>query len=149
VREDVMLGRAVVAAVAALMTLAAACGGDGGDGGSSARKPRAGDVAARADRFATCARKSDYEVVRPKPPNERADFLHEEGFEFAEVDLEEPPLLFFSAIVDFFLSRSEATRARERIGSSLAGPSTVRRATSSCTTPTTRVHPSASRSKRW
>jgi hypothetical protein len=127
VREDVMLGRAVVAAVAALMTLAAACGGDGGDGGSSARKPRAGDVAARADRFATCARKSDYEVVRPKPPNERADFLHEEGFEFAEVDLEEPPLLFFSAIVDFFPSRSEATRARERIGSSLAGPSTVRR----------------------
>jgi hypothetical protein len=127
VREDVMLGRAVVAAVAALMTLAAACGGDGGDGGSSAPEPRASDVAGKADRFADCARKSDYEVVRPKPPNERADFLHEEGFEFAEVDLEEPPLLFFSAIVDFFPSRSDATRARETIASSLAGPSTVQK----------------------
>jgi hypothetical protein len=127
VREDVMLGRAVVAAVAALMTLAVACGGGGGDGRSSAGKPRAGDVASRADRFAACARKSDYEVVRPKPPNERADFLHQEGFEFAEVDLEEPPLLFFSAIVGFLPSRSEATRARERIASSFFGSSTVRR----------------------
>ncbi len=31
----------------------------------------------------------------------------------------------FSAIVDFFPSRSHATRAKETIGSSLAGPSTV------------------------
>jgi hypothetical protein len=66
-------------------------------------------------------------VVRPQPPNERADFLHEEGFEFAEVDLEEPPPLFFAAIVDFFATRSDATRARERIASLFAGPSTVRR----------------------
>jgi hypothetical protein len=127
VREDEMLGRAVVAAVAALMTLAAACGGDGGDGGGGDARLPARDVEGSADRFAACARKSDYEVVRPKPPNERADFLHDEGFEFTEVDLEEPPLLFFSAIVDFFPSRSAATRARERIASSLAGPSTVRR----------------------
>jgi len=61
------------------------------------------------------------------PPNERADFLHEEGFEFAEVDLEERPLLFFAAIVDFFPSRSDATRARDRIASSFFGASTVRR----------------------
>jgi hypothetical protein len=74
-----------------------------------------------------CAGKSDYKVVRPKPPNERADFLHEEGFTFAEVDLEEQPLLFFAAIVDFFPNRSDATRARDSIGSSLAGPSTVRK----------------------
>ena len=36
-------------------------------------------------------------------------------------------MLFFAAIVDFFPSRSDATRARESIGSSLAGPSTVRK----------------------
>jgi hypothetical protein len=120
-----MPGRAGVIVVVAFLTLVG-CGGSGG-GSSAARKPRASDVAARADRFADCARESDFEVVRPKPPNERADFLHKEGFEFAEVDLEEPPLLFFSAIVDFFASRSDATRARERIGSSLAGPSTVRK----------------------
>jgi hypothetical protein len=68
-------------------------------------------------------------VVRRKPPNERADFLHEEGFEFAEVDLEEQPLLFFAAIVDFFPSRADATRATDSIGSSLAGPSTVQKNT--------------------
>jgi hypothetical protein len=46
------------------------------------------------------------------PPWQAAELRHDEGFEFAEVDLEEPPLLFFSAIVDFCPSRSEATRAR-------------------------------------
>jgi hypothetical protein len=121
-----MPGRAAVIVVVALLTVAASCGGSGG-GGSSKPKPRAGDVTARAEQFAQCAKKSEYKVVRPKPPNERADFLHEEGFEFAEVDLEEQPLLFFAAIVDFFPSRSDATRARESIGSSLAGPSTVRK----------------------
>jgi hypothetical protein len=120
-----MPGRAGVIKVA-LLTAAVGCGGSGDDS-SSKPKPRAGDVTARARRFAECARKSDYRVVRPKPPNERADFLHEEGFEFAEVDLEEPPLLFFAAIVDFFPIRSDATRARDSIGSSLAGPSTVRK----------------------
>jgi hypothetical protein len=121
-----MPGRAGVIVVVALVTAAAGCGGNGDDS-SSKPKPRAGDVAARAAQFAECAEKSDYRIVRPKPPNERADFLHEEGFEFAEVDLEEQPLLFFAAILDFFPSRSDATRARESIGSSLAGPSTVRK----------------------
>jgi hypothetical protein len=119
-----MRGRAGVIGVVALLTVAAGCGG-GGDESSSKPKPLAGDVTAKAAQFAGCARKSDYKVVRPKPPNERADFLHEKGFTFAEVDLEEPPLLFFAAIVDFFPNRSDATRAKERIGSSLAGPSTV------------------------
>lgn len=121
-----MPGRAGVIVVVALLTAAVGCGASGDDN-SSKPKPRAGDVTARAAQFAECVRKSDYRVVRPKPPNERADFLHEEGFEFAEVDLEEPPLLFFAAIVDFFPSRSDATRARDSIGSSLAGPSTVRK----------------------
>jgi hypothetical protein len=121
-----MPGRAGVIGVVALLTVAAGCGG-GGDGSSSKSKPLSGAVTARAAQFAGCARNSDYKVVRPKPPNERADFLHEEGFTFAEVDLEEPPLLFFSAIIDFFPSRSDATRAKERIGPSLAGPSTVRK----------------------
>ena len=121
-----MRGRAGVIGVVALLTVAAGCG-DSGDGSSSKPKARAGDVTARAERFAECAKESEYEVVRPKPPNERADFLHEEGFEFAGVDLEEQPLLFFAAIVDFFPSRSDATRARESIGSSLAGPSTLRK----------------------
>jgi hypothetical protein len=120
-----MPGRVGVVGVVVLLTMAAGCGG-GGDGSSSKSKPLSGDVAARAAQFAGCAGKSDYKVVRPKPPNERADFLHEEGFTFAEVDLEEPPLLFFSAIVDFFANPSDATRARDSIGSSLAGPSTVR-----------------------
>ena len=65
--------------------------------------------------------------MQPEPPNERADFLHGEGFTFAEVDLEEPPALFFSAIVDFFPSRADASRAEDRIASSLAGPSTVQK----------------------
>jgi hypothetical protein len=121
-----MPGRAGVIVVVALLTAAVGCGGSGDDGSSKA-KPRAGDVTARARRFAECAKKSEYEVVRPEPPNERADFLHEEGFEFAEVDLEEQPLLFFAAIVDFFPSRSDAARARDSIGSSLAGQSTVRK----------------------
>jgi hypothetical protein len=117
-----MPGRVGVVAVVALLSVASGCGG--GDGGSSKSKPRSGDVTARAAQFAECAGRSDYKVVRPKPPNERADFLREEAFTFAEVDLEEPPLLFFSAIVDFFASRSDAARAKEKIGSSLAGPST-------------------------
>jgi hypothetical protein len=122
-----MPGRVAAVVMVVLLGLVGACGGGGdGNGSSSEPKPRAGDVAARADQFATCARKSDYEVVRPRPPNERADFLHGEGFEFAEVDLEEPPLLFFAAIVDFFPSRSQATRARGRIGESFFGPSPVR-----------------------
>ena len=125
-----MPGRAAAVVIVMLLGLVGACGGgDGGgdgDGSSSEPKPRAGDVAASADQFARCARKSDYEVVRPKPPNEQADFLHGEGFEFAEVDLEEPPLLFFAAIVDFFPNRSQATRARDRIGESFFGPSPVR-----------------------
>ena len=119
-----MRGRASVIGVVALLTVAAGCGGSSDDS-SSKPKPRAGDVTARATQFAGCTRKSEYKVARPKPPNERADFLHEEGFEFAEVDLEERPLLFFAAIVDFLPSRSDATRAKEKIGSSLAGPSTV------------------------
>ena len=118
-----MPGRAGVVAVVALLSVATGCGG--GDDGSSRSKPRSGDVKGKAAQFAGCARTSAYKVVRPKPPNERTDFLHEDGFTFAEVDLEEPPLLFFSAIVDFFPSRSDATRAKEKIGSSLAGPSTV------------------------
>jgi hypothetical protein len=123
-----MPGRAGVIVVVALLTAAVGCGASGDDNSSKPKpKPRAADVTARAAQFAECVRKSDYRVVRPKPPNERADFLHEEGFEFAEVDLEEPPLLFFAAIVDFFPSRSDATRARDSIGSSLAGPSTVRK----------------------
>jgi hypothetical protein len=121
-----MPGRAGVIVVAALLTAAVGYGGSG-DGSSSKPEPRAGDVQARAAQFAECARKSEYRVVRPKPPNERADFLYEEGVEFAEVDLEEQPLLFFAAIADFFPSRSDATRARDSIGSSLAGPSTVRK----------------------
>jgi hypothetical protein len=119
-------GRAGVIVMVVLLAAAVGCGGSG-DGSSSKPKPRAGDVTARAAQFAECAKKSQYRVVRPEPPNERADFLREEGFEFAEVDLEEPPLLFFAAIVDVFPSRSDATRARDSIGSSLAGPSTVRR----------------------
>jgi hypothetical protein len=122
-QEGVMRGRAAGVVITALMTLAA-CGGNGGQGGGS--KLPAADVQGRAARFAACAKKSRFEVVRPKPPNERADFLHQEGFEFAEVDLEEQPLLFFAAIVDFFPSRSQAARARDRIGSSLFGPSPVR-----------------------
>ena len=118
-----MPGRAGVVVVVALLSVASGCGG--GDGDSSKSKPRSGDVTAKAAQFAGCTRRSTYRVVRPKPPNERTDFLHEDGFTFAEVDLEEPPLLFFSAIVDFFPSRSDATRAKEKIGSSLAGPSTV------------------------
>jgi hypothetical protein len=118
-----MPGCAGVVVVVALLSVASGCGG--GDDSSSNSKPRSGGVTARAAQFAACARMSDYRVVRPKPPNERTDFLHEAGFTFAEVDLEEPPLLFFSAIVDFFPSRSDAIRAKEKIGSSLAGPSTV------------------------
>ena len=114
-----MRGRAGVVVLAVLMALTVACGGNGGDGGAS--KLPAADVQGRAARFAECARESDYEVVLPKPPNERADFLHGEGFEFAEVDLEEPPLLFFAAIVDFFPSRSDAAKARDRIGESFFG----------------------------
>jgi hypothetical protein len=110
-----MQRHAAAGVLAVLIALAAACGG-GGDGG--APKLPAADVKGRAARFAECARKSQYEVVVPKPPNERADFLHQEGYEFAEVDLEEQPLLFFAAIVDFFPSASDATRARERIASS-------------------------------
>jgi hypothetical protein len=120
-----MLARAGLALVLALAAPFAACGGDdGGDGGS---KPKATDVEGRAARFARCARGSDDRGVQPRPPNERADFLHEEGFTFAEVDLEEPPVLFFTVIVDFFPNRADAARARERIASSLAGPSTVQR----------------------
>ena len=118
-----MSGRVVAALTAAVITVAAGCGGSGGDGGS---KVPAGDVKKRAARFAECAKKSRFVVVRPKPPNERTEFLHEEGFEFAEVDLEEQPLLFFAAIVDFFPSRSQAARARDRIASSLFGPPPVR-----------------------
>ena len=121
-----MPGRAGVIGVVTLLTVATGCG-SGGDGSSSKSKARSDDVTARAAQFADCAEKSDYRVVRPKPPNERADFLHEEGFEFAEVDLEEQPLLFFAAIVDFLPSPADATRARDSIGSSLAGPSTVRK----------------------
>lgn len=117
--------RVLTVVVAALMAFVAACGGGAGDGRAS--KLPAADVRGRATRFAECARKSRYEVVLPRPPNERADFLRQEGFEFAEVDLEEPPLLFFAAIVDFFPSRSDATRAREKIGASLFGPTPVRR----------------------
>jgi len=119
-----MRGRAAATVITALTTLAGACGGNGDEGRVS--KLPASDVKGRAARFAECAKKSEYEVVLPKPPNERTDFLRQEGFEFAEVDLEEQPLLFFAAIVDFFPSRSEATRARERIGASLFGPSPVR-----------------------
>ena len=120
-------GMALLVAAAASAPLAA-CGGDGGsDRGTS--KPKSTDVEGRAARFAFCARRSDYRVVRPDAPNERADFLHGEGFTFAEVDLEEPPVLFFSAIVDFFPSRAEASRAKERIASSLAGPSTLQKGT--------------------
>jgi hypothetical protein len=104
----------------------AACGGDDGSS-SGGTTPKSTDVEGRAARFASCARKSDYKVVRPEPPNERADFLRGEGFTFAEVDLEEPPVLFFTAIADFFPSRAEAGRAKERIASSLAGPSTVQK----------------------
>jgi hypothetical protein len=117
-----MSGRAGVVAIVAMLSVASGCGG--GDGGSSKSKPRSAGVAARAAQFAACAGTSDYKVARPKPPNERTDFLHEQGFTFTEVDLEEPPLLFFSAILDFFPNRSDATRAKEKIGSSLAGPST-------------------------
>ena len=91
-------GAGVVVVVALLSV--ASCGG--GEGGSSKSKPRSGGVTAKAARFAECAGTSDYKVVRPEPPNERTDFLHEQGMTFAEVDLEEPPLLSFSAIVDFF-----------------------------------------------
>jgi hypothetical protein len=104
--------------ITALMTLVAACS-HGGQAGAS--KVPAGGVQERASRFAKCAKKSPYEVVRPKPPNERAYFLRDEGFEFAEVDLEERPLLFFAAIVDFFPSRSDAAKARDRIGASFFG----------------------------
>ena len=120
-----MLARAGLALFLVLAAPVAACGGD--DGGEGGSKPTAADVEGRAARFARCARRSDYRVVQPAPPNERADFLHGEGFTFAEVDLEEPPMLFFTAIVDFFPNRADAARARERIASSLAGPSTVRK----------------------
>jgi hypothetical protein len=116
-----MSGRAMAALVGTLVTVAAACGG--GDGGSS--KPGAADVQKRAARFAQCAKKSPFVVVVPKPPNERTDFLRGDGFDFAEVDLEERPLLFFSAIVDFFPSRSQAARARDKIAASLFGPPPV------------------------
>jgi hypothetical protein len=124
-----MPGRADAVVIVVLLGLVGACGGGGNGDGDNARvsKLPAGDMAERADQFAECARRSGYEVFRPEPPNERADFLHGEGFEFAEVDLEEPPLLFFAAVVDFFPNRSQAVRARERIESSLAWPSTVRR----------------------
>jgi hypothetical protein len=118
-----MRGREAAVVITALMTLAVACSNGGQAGASTV--PAAG-VQERASRFAKCAKKSPYEVVRPKPPNERAYFLRDEGFEFAEVDLEERPLLFFAAIVDFFPSRSDAARARDRIGASLFGPSPVR-----------------------
>jgi len=120
-REVEMTGRTGLVVMVALATMCAAFGG--------ASKPDASDVKRRAARFAACAKKSDYKVVRPKPPNERADFLHEEGLTFAEVDLEEPPALFFAAIVDFFPHRSDATKAKESIASSLAGPSTVQKGT--------------------
>lgn len=116
-----MSGRAVAALVGALVTIAAACGG--GDGGGS--KVATGDVKKRAARFADCAKKSPFEVVLPRSPNERAEFLRKDGFDFAEVDLEERPLLFFAAIVDFFPSRSEAARARDKIAASLFGPPPV------------------------
>jgi hypothetical protein len=122
-----MRQRPVAVVTTALIALAAACGGNGDGDNEPASKLPAADVRGRADRFAECARKSDYEAVRPEPPNERADFLHREGFEFAEADLEEPPLLFFAAIVDFFPNRSQSVKAQERIESSLAGPSTIRR----------------------
>jgi hypothetical protein len=118
-----MRGRAAAVVVTTLMTLVAARVSTGGHAGAS-KVPAAG-VQERASRFAKCAKKSAYEVVRPKPPNERAYFLRDEGFEFAEVDLEERPLLFFAAIVDFFPSRSDAEKARDRIGASLFGPSPV------------------------
>jgi hypothetical protein len=118
-----MRGREAAVVITALMALVAACS-NGGPAGAS--KISGGGVQERASRFAKCAKKSQYEVVRPKPPNERASFLRDEGFEFAEVDLEERPLLFFAAIVDFFPSRSDAARARDRIGASLFGPSPVR-----------------------
>ena len=117
--------RAGLALLVALAAPFAACGGD--DEGGRGSTSKATGVQGRAARFAACARQSNYKVVRPTPPNERADFLHEEGFTFTEVDLEEAPLLFFTAIVDFFPSRADATRAREQIASSLAGPSTVQR----------------------
>jgi hypothetical protein len=117
-----MSARAVAVLTAAALAVAAGCGGDGG-GGS---KVAAGDVKKRAARFAECAKKSPFEVVLPKPPNERTDFLHEAGFEFAEVDLEEKPLLFFAAIVDFFPSTPQASRATDKIGASLFGPPPVR-----------------------
>jgi hypothetical protein len=142
-----MPGRAGVIVVLALLAAAAGFGG-GGDDRSSNPKLRAGDVATRARRFAECAKKSEYKVARPEPRNERPDFLHEEGFEFAEVDLEEQPLLFFAAIVDFSPAvptrpgRETASgrpwRGRRRCGST----------TSSSITRTTRGHPSGRRSRR-
>jgi hypothetical protein len=120
-----MLARAGLALLVVLAAPLAACGGDDGSGSGSTPGPT--DLEGRAGRFAACVRKSDYKVVRPQPSNERADFLHDAGFTFAEVDLEEPPLLFFTAIVDFFPSRAAARRAKERIASSLAGPSTVQK----------------------
>jgi hypothetical protein len=141
-----MPGRAGVIVVVALLTAAVGCGGSGDDS-SSKPKPRAGDVTARAAQFAECAGKSEYRVVRPKPPNERAEFLHEEGFEFAEVDLEEPPLLFFAAIVDFFASRSDATRAKTASDRPWRGRRRCGRTTSSCTTRTIPEHPSGRRSR--
>jgi hypothetical protein len=120
-----MPARAGLALLVALAAPFAACGGD--DDANSGAEPKPAGVAGQAARFATCARKSDYKIVRPKPPNERADFLHEDGFTFAEVDLEEPPLLFFTAIVDFLPNPADAARAKERIASSLAGPSTVQK----------------------
>src|SRR5262245_53986416 len=141
-----MPARAGLVMLVALTVPFAACSGDGWDS-SEGSKPNAGaDLEGRAARFASCARKSDYEVVQPEPPDERADFLHGEGFTFAEVDLEEPPSLFFSAIVDFFPSRADASRAEDRIASSLAGPSTVQKGSVVVhTTPTTRGRPSG----RW
>jgi len=120
-----MAARAVAVLTAAVLALATGCGGSGGDGGSGSKVAR-GDVKKRAARFADCAKQSPLRVVLPKPPNERTDFLRGERFEFAEVDLEEPPLLFFAAIVDFFPSTSDASRAKDKIAASLFGPPPVR-----------------------
>jgi hypothetical protein len=68
-----MRGRAAATMIAALTALVAACGGNGDQ--DRASKLPASDVKGRAARFAQCAKKSEYEVVLPKPPNERTDFL--------------------------------------------------------------------------
>jgi hypothetical protein len=53
--------------------------------------------------------------VRPRSPNARADFLHEEGFAFAEVDLEKPTVLFFTR--SSTSSRRAPARAVRKTGS--------------------------------